>query len=109
MSRKIARTTVLAAAIAAAFAATPLAAQASATSVMTASTPLRICANTTATCNNPLGLSVSKGTHVQMKCWEDAAWYDGTNRWFIVYNPANGDMGWVSADMVAYQTVVGHC
>lgn len=77
-------------------------------SVMTASAPLRICANTSSTCNNPQGLSVADGEHVQMLCWEDSQWYDGTNRWFIVEAP-NADMGWVSADMVADQTSVGHC
>jgi hypothetical protein len=101
---------VAAGSIALVFAA-PMAAQASSfNSVMTASTPLRICANTSSTCNNPQGLSVISGEHVQMRCWEDSQWYDGTNRWFIVMAP-NADMGWVSADMVAAQTQtkVGHC
>jgi hypothetical protein len=87
----------------------PVAAQASSyNSVMTANAPLRICANTSSTCNNPSGLSVTNGEHVQMLCWEDSQWYDGTNRWFIVEAP-NANMGWVSADMVRYQTTVGHC
>jgi len=87
----------------------PMAAQATSfNSVMTASTPLRICANTSSTCNNPQGLRVTSGEHVQMQCWEDSQWYDGTNRWFIVMAP-NANMGWVSADMVANQTTVGHC
>lgn len=94
--------------IALVFAASMAAQATSFNSVMTASTPLRICANTSSTCNNPLGLSVTSGEHVQMRCWEDSQWYDGTNRWFIVMAP-NADMGWVSADMVANQTTVGHC
>jgi hypothetical protein len=87
----------------------PMAAQASSySSVMTANAPLRICANTDSNCNNPLGLRVTKGEHVQMLCWEDSQWYDGTNRWFIVEAP-NADMGWVSANMVTGQTRVGLC
>lgn len=89
--------------------AAPAAAQASTySSVMTANAPLRLCAYTSSTCNNPLGLSVTKGEHVQMLCWEDSQWYDGTNRWFIVEAP-NADMGWVSANMVGSQTRVGLC
>jgi len=105
---KITRIATVLGVAAVAFAA-PVAAQASTyNSVMTANAPLRICAYTSSTCNNPLGLSVAKGEHVQMLCWEDSQWYDGTNRWFIVEAP-NADMGWVSANMVTSQTRVGLC
>lgn len=46
---------------------------------------------------------------VGMICWEDASWYDGTNRWFYVSTIYGSGRAWVSANQVINQTVVGHC
>lgn len=84
-----------------------LPALASSPSYMTTTVPLRWCSNF----NNPgcnTAYTVYAGEHVTMVCWVDANWYDGTNRWFEVYD-YGGDFGLVSANMVANQTSVGHC
>jgi hypothetical protein len=99
---------VVAAAIAVASAVGIPDAAASGTTHMNTTTMLRACTDVNnSICNTRYW--VTAGTAVQMKCWEDANWYDGTNRWFIVWAPSVGAMGWVSANMVSNQTVVGHC
>ncbi|MFJ7077368.1 hypothetical protein [Streptomyces sp. NPDC098781] len=57
------------------------------------------------------------GTKVDMQCWADGAWSNGTNRWFFVsapgIHPQNGSSvrvsGWISANKVSNQRVVPHC
>ncbi|QES47001.1 hypothetical protein DEJ50_03160 [Streptomyces venezuelae] len=56
-------------------------------------------------------------TKVDMQCWADGAWSNGTNRWFFVHapgiHPQNGSSvrvsGWISANKVSNQRVVPHC
>lgn len=99
---------IAAATVAAACAVGVPAAQASGTSYMNTTTMLRSCTDVNdSICNTRY--TARAGTAVQMKCWEDANWYDGTNRWFIVWAPSVPAMGWVSANMVSNQTAVGHC
>ncbi|MFJ3927729.1 hypothetical protein [Streptomyces sp. NPDC090022] len=56
------------------------------------------------------------GTKVDMRCWADGAWANGTNRWFFVHAPGvstNGTSvrvsGWINANKVSNQKVVPHC
>ncbi|MEU2389601.1 hypothetical protein [Streptomyces sp. NPDC007369] len=56
-------------------------------------------------------------TKVNMQCWADGAWSNGTNRWFFVsapgIHPQNGSSvrvsGWISANKVSNQRIVPHC
>jgi hypothetical protein len=49
------------------------------------------------------------GATVGMICWEDSAWYDGTNRWFYISTIFGTGRAWVSANQVTQQARVGHC
>ncbi len=48
-------------------------------------------------------------TRVTMKCWKDASWFAGTNRWFKVTSIYGTGTQWVSANQVINQTRVGRC
>lgn len=48
-----------------------------------------------------------RGTAVSMRCWTDASWWDGTNRWFYVDTVYGRN--WMNANQVSHQTSVGHC
>jgi hypothetical protein len=53
--------------------------------------------------------STPGGATVGMICWTDSSWYAGTNRWFYISTIFGSGRAWVSANQVAYQTVVRHC
>ena len=56
--------------------------------------------------------TASKGTPIQMICWTDSQWYDGSNRWFEVRGSSPNfsyQEGYVPANSVGNQSSVGHC
>ena len=59
--------------------------------------------------NNGYFFSAPGYTPVTMKCWTDASWFAGTNRWFKVTSIYGTGTQWVSANQVINQTKVGHC
>ena len=59
--------------------------------------------------DNGYFFSTPGGAVVGMICWQDSAWYDGTNRWFKVSTIYGNGRAWVSANQVVNQIRVGHC
>jgi hypothetical protein len=53
---------------------------------------------------------VKKGTTVRMICWTGGVWQDGTGKWFrIQSNSYPFTVGYVPANAVSNQTIVGRC
>jgi hypothetical protein len=54
--------------------------------------------------------TVGKGTSVQMRCWTTGVNRLGTAKWFYIrYNAYPFTEGYVPANAVSNQTIVGHC